>query len=200
MSQSGSVEFDLPAGGQDMEDSQTRLDDLERAAKSAYRQQAFRESAALYQSAAQILLQHQRIVDAAEMNNNAAVAYLQSGEASAALSLLQGTPKIFAEAGDVRRQALALGNLGMALDSLGKLEEAAAAYEQSSGLLRQLEAFEDRLFVLQALSKVYFRQGKPFLAVTAMRAGVNLLPNPSPRHRLLRWLLKVPDQFMPKPK
>jgi tetratricopeptide (TPR) repeat protein len=174
------------------------LPGLIQSAKLAFEKGNFVAGARTYRAIADTLRQLDRVQQAAEMDNNAAVALLQAGDYAGALILLEGVPETFLQAGDIHRQALALGNRGMAFDELGQVEQAAALYEQSPALLRQCGDFDHRLYVLQALSKVYFRQGKPLLAVTAMRAGVKMLPHPSPRQRFLGWLLNIPDHFLPR--
>ena len=56
--------------------------------------------------------------NAAESKNNLSVALLQSGEAQEFLDAAVGTDAIFAKAGDLKRQGMALGNQAAALEAL----------------------------------------------------------------------------------
>jgi hypothetical protein len=71
----------------------------------------------------------------AELLNNCGVAYLRIGNGKSALQAIEATPATFAAAGDVRRQGLALGNLGDALEAVGRKQEAADVFMQSADLL-----------------------------------------------------------------
>jgi hypothetical protein len=47
---------------------------------------------------------------------------------------LGGTEAVFAEAGDIRRQAMAVGNRGTVLEALKRYDEALDAYDLSASL------------------------------------------------------------------
>jgi tetratricopeptide (TPR) repeat protein len=104
------------------------------------------------------------------MLNNCSVAYLQGGDANAALKTVQGTEMTFFEAGDFKRQAIAIGNRAAALDALGQLEEAADAYEESAEILDQVGDKELFTSVMQALSGL-LRQNRQLEALATMQAG-----------------------------
>ena len=70
------------------------------------------------------------VLNAAEMANNCSVAYLQADEPEKALQAVEGTPEIFAHAGDLTRQGMALGNYAEALSELDQPDEAIDAYRK----------------------------------------------------------------------
>src|SRR3990172_10712540 len=55
---------------------------------------------------------------AAEMANNLSVSLLQAGQAEKALQATLGTEEVFKRSGDLRRQAMAIGNQAAALEAL----------------------------------------------------------------------------------
>jgi tetratricopeptide (TPR) repeat protein len=149
----------------------------------------FEAASASYKSAGDHL-------SAAEMANNRSVALLQAGDAQLSLDAVLGTDEIFAEAGDVRRQAMALGNQAAALEALRRLDEAIDAYERSAELLSQIEDRETRVSVMQALSALQLRRGRQLEALATMQAGLNGVKHPTPKQRMLRRLLQLPLKFM----
>src|SRR5574341_473332 len=92
--------------------------------KSAYQQGDFLAAARAFDAAARGYAAAGDALNAAEMSNNSSVSFLQAGEAQEALRAVEGTPATFANAGDVRRQGISLGNLGAALEAVGRLDEA----------------------------------------------------------------------------
>jgi len=134
----------------------------------------------------------------AEMLNNCSVAHLKAGESEAALKVVEGTEEIFAKAGDLRRQGIALGNLGAALEALDRLEEALTAYEKSGDLLKEAGEKELRAHVMKSLSAIQLRTGRQMEAIATMQAGLDGLDRPSLKQRLLKVLLRTPFKILEK--
>jgi tetratricopeptide (TPR) repeat protein len=169
---------------------------LAKEARQAYQRGDYEGAARSFQAAAQGYKTCQDALNAAEMANNASVAYLQAGDAPAAFQAVEGTPEIFAAEGDVRRQAMALGNLGAALEALKRFEDAEQAYQQSADLLKQVGDDQLRLNVMQSLSSLQMRTGRQLQALSSMQAGLEDVDRPSPRQRILKKLLGVPFKLM----
>jgi tetratricopeptide (TPR) repeat protein len=150
---------------------------------------AFEAASASYKSAGDHL-------SSAEMANNRSVALLQAGEAQLSLDAVLGTDEIFAGAGDIRRQAMALGNQAAALEGLRRLDEAIDAYERCAEILDQIEDKETRVSVMQALSALQLRRGRQLEALATMQAGLNGVKHPTLKQRMLRKLLQLPFKFM----
>lgn len=108
----------------------------------------------------------------AETKNNQSVAYLKAGRPQKALEAATGTDAIFAEAGDLRRQAMAFGNQAAALEALGKLEPAAVLYRKSAELLEKAGDRELYSIVMKALSTIYIKQGKQMDTIIALQASM----------------------------
>ncbi len=141
-------------------------------AGNAYRAGQFPQAAEGYLKAQQLLLESGEKIKAAEAANNASVALLQSGNAQKALDACLGTEQIFEQAGDLRYQAIALGNQAAALDALNRLEEALARYQLCSDLFKKIGDQENRAYVLKSISSLQIRTGHQLEALASMDAAL----------------------------
>jgi tetratricopeptide (TPR) repeat protein len=169
---------------------------LAKQGKSAYRHgdyltaaQAFEAARAGYEAAGDEL-------EAAEMGNNSSVAYLQAGENEKALQAAAGTAEIFVRAGDLRRQGMALGNLGAALEALERNQEALETYHQAAAVLEQAGEDQMRAQVLQSLSMLQYNMGRQLQALATMKSGLDGVKRPSPKQTMLKKLLNIPFEMI----
>jgi len=169
--------------------------ELKKEAERAYKRKDFHSSAKAFEAAAESFSQNGEQLAAAEMLNNASVAYLQANEPNSALNTALKTDETFASAGDSRRQAIALANQAAAYEALGQLEEAAQAYEISSELLKQIGDQELRPAVMQSLSAVQLRLGRQMEAIVTMQSGLEQVENPGLKQRLLKKVLRSPFSY-----
>ena len=102
--------------------------DIARTARISYEAGDYSKAANLFATASIAMRSSGDVLGSAEMDNNYSVALLKAGNAQAALSASQGTEIIFSQAGDLKRQAMALGNQAAALEALGKRKEALQLY------------------------------------------------------------------------
>ena len=167
-------------------------DALKKEGAAAYTKGDYPAAGRSYTAAARAFEAMDQPVQAAEMRNNSSVAWLQADEPELALEAVFGTEDVFAAAGEIRLQAMALGNKAAALDALGRLGEAVMLYEQAAEMLQQIGEGELRAYILQALSKVQFRTGRQLEALATMQAGVDGIQRPSLRQRILKRLLRIP--------
>lgn len=163
-----------------------------------YKRGEYLAAARAFEAASQSLASSGDTLEAAEMLNNTSVAYLQARDPQAALKAVKGTSATFSEMGDMTRQGMALGNLGSALDAVGRLDDAADAYRQSADLLKQVGEQELRATVLQSLSSLQLRTGRQFEALATMKAGLDGIEHPKPKQRIIKSLLQVPFKFLNK--
>jgi tetratricopeptide (TPR) repeat protein len=171
---------------------------LSEEGKSAYQRGDYLTAAETFQKAVQAYQAAHDELNTAEAANNCSVAYLQAGEAEASLNVVEGTPAIFAAAGDLRRQGMALGNYAAALEALERLEEAAEAYLQSADALEQAGEDQLRTHAMQSLSALQFRMGRQLQALASMKSGLDSVKRPTPKQRLLKQLLAIPFQMINK--
>jgi tetratricopeptide (TPR) repeat protein len=148
------------------------LPELIEEGKAAYQRGDFLAAAHAYQAAAQGYQAMDDRLASAEMSNNSSVAYLRAGDAASALLAVEGTPEIFAEAQDARREGMALGNLGAALDALKRLDEASDAYQRSAELLGQAGESDLRAHVLKSLSVIQLRMGDQMQAASTLQSSL----------------------------
>lgn len=144
---------------------------MERA-RQAYAARQFTLCADLYSQAAEHFAAQGDGLQSAEMRNNQSVALLRSGDCAAALKAVADTANIFEQAGDARRQAMALGNRAAALEELGRLDEALLDYRQASELLKTIDERDLRAVVLKRISAIQIKMKKPVEALFAMDAAV----------------------------
>lgn len=159
--------------------------------KQAFSDSKFAEAAHLFSEAAAEYQAASDACSAAEMRNNLSVALLKLGKAREALDAAAGSDKIFEQAGDIRRQGMALGNQAAALEAVGRLNEALQAYERSAVLLAQGGENELRAIVLQSIAILKLRRGKWMEAAVSMIGAIETTPRPSLLQRLLRFLLRL---------
>jgi tetratricopeptide (TPR) repeat protein len=160
-------------------------------ASQFYQEGDFKQAAQLFSESAQAFSEAGNLLDAAEMRNNQSVALLQNDGAQAALDAVLGTDAVFAAAGDVRRQGLALGNEAAALEELKRLDEAIERYQASADLLEQAGEDQMRAIVMQSVAWIYIRRGKFFEGLFAMNSGLRGVKNPTIKQKILRTLLKI---------
>ncbi|HLE13689.1 MAG TPA: tetratricopeptide repeat protein [Anaerolineales bacterium] len=160
--------------------------------KDAYQRKDYRAAAQAFQAAAIGFESLGDQLSAAEMMNNSSVAWLQSGDGVAALAAVVGTEIIFGQAGDIRRQAMAISNQAAALEALGRYDESANAYAKSADLFKDLGEMDLRAVVLRSLSAVQLRLGRQLEALASMQAGLDGVQKPTPKQKLVKKLLKSP--------
>jgi tetratricopeptide (TPR) repeat protein len=169
--------------------------ELAEEGKSAYELGEYQKAAALFNAAAEGFDAQADKLMFAEMRNNQSVSLLQVGEAQESYDVVIGTDTIFETYGDVRRQAMALGNQASALEALKRLDEAEEAYVRAAELLRQIGENDLRMNVLQALSAIQLRTGRQLEALATMQAGVESVEKPNLRQRILKKILGFPTRF-----
>jgi tetratricopeptide (TPR) repeat protein len=169
---------------------------LTKTGESQYQAGQFEEAASTFEKAAKSYANVNDPLMAAEMANNRSVALLKAGHSSQAYEACLGTDQIFAQAGDNRRTAIALGNQAAALEALGQKEQALDLYQQCSDLLKQENLPELRSAVLKSISALQLRTGRQFEAMASMDAAINTKKHLSLRERILQVLMKLPFRLM----
>jgi tetratricopeptide (TPR) repeat protein len=171
-------------------------EEYERQGLNAFNDGRFEESVRFFTSAQQAYLTQSDQGKATQMANNLCVAYLKIHKNEEALEVVQGTPEIFLEHDDRVRAAQAYGNLGSAHEALGDLVRADENYRLAAELFDQEGESEQYAYTLQSLSRLQIRQGQPIKAVATMQDGLDAIPKPGIRDRILRRLLRFPFRFL----
>ena len=174
--------------------------ELEKEGNAAYKQGNFITAAHEFEAASKGYAMADDHLKAAEMANNSSVAFLQAGNAEKALEVLNGTTEVFANSGDLKRQGMAIGNKGAALEELGHLEEAEQAYRDSAEILEKAGEDKLRAEVMKSLSTLQLNTGRQLQALATMQSGVEGVKSPSPKQSFLKRLLQIPIDMINKNK
>jgi tetratricopeptide (TPR) repeat protein len=173
-----------------MENIQTP-EQLAEEGKRLYQQGDFQKAAERFTSAGLGYIVQNNMLMVAEVKNNLCVTLLQVRKLNEALEAVSGTEVIFANAGDRRREGMALTNRATVLNALGRWKGAIPVYEQAAQVLKQAGEDGLRLDTLRSLSQMYLKHGKFIEAVVAMQEGLMGVKNPSPRQKFLKKLLFI---------
>jgi hypothetical protein len=146
--------------------------------------QAFAEASVSYADEGDMLM-------SAEMKNNQSVTLLRDKQAQAALDAAWGTDQVFAEAGDMRRQGMALANQASAMEALKRLNEAIDFYTRAGEALEKAGEIDLRVEVMQLLSALYLRRFKLFDAIIALQSALGAVKNPTPKQRFMKMFLFI---------
>ncbi len=159
--------------------------------KKAFAAGQYEPAAAQFEKAAQEYASRNDQLNAAEMKNNLSVALLKLGRGQEALDAVLGTDQVFANGGDLKRQAMAIGNQAAALEALKRWDEALAAYDRSAQLFSEAGEGDLRAMVLKSAAAIKLRRGKITDSAFKMIGSLDAKDKPSWFERLLRWLLHL---------
>ncbi len=165
-------------------------DELATQGKTAFANKKYLQAAELFQQAAQEYDHAGDMVLAAEMKNNQSVALLQGGKPQDALDAVAGTNEVFARENDTKRQAMALGNQGAALEELKEYKKALQAYEKSSELFGEVGETEMRSMIMQSAAAIKLRQGKVLDSAFSMIGSADTAQKPTFGQRILKFFLR----------
>ncbi len=159
--------------------------------KDAFAAKEFEQAAITFTNAAAAYEALDDTLNAAEMKNNLSVALLQAGKAKEAYEAAADTEVIFAQAGDIKRQAMAFGNQAAALEALKKPDQALEAYEHSAALFAEAGESEMRSMVLQSAAALKMKRGKMMDSAFSMIGSVESTKKPNLLQRFLKFLLRI---------
>ena len=158
--------------------------------KQAFESKNFIEAAELFRRAAEGFTADNSALMAAEMMNNMSVALLQAGRAKEALNAALGTDQVFADAKDIKRQGMAVGNQAAALEGLNRYDEAIAAFERSAELFAQAGEGDLRSMVMKSAAAIKLKTGKITDSAFKMMGSLDVKENPSFFERILKFFLR----------
>ena len=123
-------------------------------------------------------------IEAAELFRQAAE------EFTAGNSALMAADQIFAEAKDIKRQGMAVGNQAAALEGLNRYDEAIAAFERSAELFAQAGEGDLRSMVMKSAAAIKLKTGKITDSAFKMMGSLDVKENPSFFERILKFFLR----------
>ena len=106
--------------------------------------------------------------------NNLGNAYLNLGQYERAIHFYEQSLAIAREIGDRAGESHSLGNLGVAYRRLGQSDRALEQYSQAVALLNELGARAEEAKILSNIGSLLNDQGKPELAITFLKASVDI--------------------------
>ena len=147
-------------------------------------------AAQMFSQAAQAYAAAKDELNAAEMKNNQSVALLQAGKAREALQVTDGTEQIFQQAGDLKRQGIAVGNRAAALEGLKKWQEALAEYDRAASLLEQAGEGDMHSVVRKAAANLNLKLGRVNATQMDVLDSLRLAEKPTFTQRILKFFLR----------
>lgn len=159
--------------------------------KTEYGKGNFTAAAALFAQAAQAYTSMGDGLNAAEMKNNESVAWLQAGKAKQALQATEGTEEIFLQAGDLKRQGVAVSNRAAALEALKKWKDALAEYERAATLLEEAGEGDMHSMVRKAAANLNLKRGRIEASQMDVYDSLRLVEKPSLTQRIMKFLMRI---------
>jgi tetratricopeptide (TPR) repeat protein len=159
--------------------------------KEEYAQGNHAAAAGLFAQAAQAYTDAWDELNAAEMKNNQSVALLQAGRAQEAFEVTDGTEAVFQQAGDLKRQGIAVANRAAALEGLKNVNEALAEYERAASLLEQAGEGDMHSLIRKAAANLNLKRGRISAAQMDVYDSLRLVEQPSFTQRILKFLRRL---------
>jgi tetratricopeptide (TPR) repeat protein len=149
-------------------------DDLSKISAQAFKdfhKKKYQDASDGFRKCIELLSNSDSEQDLAEMKNNLSVALIEMHEPQQAYDVVSGTEEVFERLGDKKSQAMALANIGTALQTLGRKEEALVSFERSSDLFKETDEKLLRATILKKISDLQITTGKPLQAIASMQAS-----------------------------
>jgi tetratricopeptide (TPR) repeat protein len=159
--------------------------------KQTYEKGNYLAAADLFLQAAQAYAVAQDDLNAAEMKNNQSVALLQAGKAKEALQATEGTEQVFENAGDIKRQGVAVSNRAAALEGLKKWKEALAEYERAAALFEQIGEGDMHSMVRKSAASVNLKRGHLSDSQMDVYDSLRLVKKPTLLQRIMKFLVRM---------
>jgi tetratricopeptide (TPR) repeat protein len=158
--------------------------------KKSFANKNFDEAAGLFSQAAEGYVLSRDNLMSAEMRNNKSVALLQAGKPQESLAAVQDTDQVFADANDIKRQGMALGNQAAALEALKCYDEAVEKYDLAAQLFDQAGEGDLRALVMKSSAAIKLKTGKVTASALKMMGSLDAKDNPSFFERILKFFLR----------
>lgn len=159
--------------------------------KQEYQKGKFLAAADLFLQAARVYAAAQDELNAAEMKNNQSVALLQAGKAREAFQAADGTEAIFVQAGDLKRQGIAISNRAAALEGLRKWDEALAEYDRAASLFEQIGEGDMHSIVRKAAANINLKRGHIVDTQMDVYDSLRLVKKPTLTQRFIKFLIRI---------
>lgn len=142
-----------------------------------------------FSRAAEAAKEIQQETDEAEIRNNLSVTYLMSGNARQAYEAALGTDRVFAAHNDLKRQAMALGNIAQALEELKDYPQALIVYDEALVLLKGQNLNDIRSTLFRRKAIVQGKAGDTYQAVASLDSSIDAKPGQDIKDKFLKQFL-----------
>ena len=159
--------------------------------KQEYGKANYSAASNLFLQAAQAYESAKDKLNAAEMKNNQSVALLQAEKAKEALHATEGTEKIFAQAKDLKRQGIAVGNHAAALEGLKQWNEALAEYDRAASIFEQAGEGDMHSVVRKAAANIHIKHGHIRDTQMNIYDSLRLVEKPTLTQRMMKFLMRI---------
>ncbi len=133
--------------------------------------------------------ENQQDTDEAEIRNNLSVTYLMSGDARQAYETALGTDKVFAAHNDIKRQAMALGNIAQALEEMKEYTQAVDVYDEAIALLKGQNFNDIRSMLFRRKAIVQGKAGDTYQAVASLDSSIDAKPSQGLKDKFFKQFL-----------
>ena len=158
--------------------------------KLAFEAGQYESAASMFENAAKGYASLNDRLNEAEMKNNLSVTLLKMGKAQESFDALAGTDSVFAQANDLRREGMAVGNQASALEALKRFDEALVAYEKSAQLFADAGEGDLRSMVLKSAAGIKLKRGKVADSAIKMIGSLEAKDKPSIFERILKFFIR----------
>jgi tetratricopeptide (TPR) repeat protein len=159
--------------------------------KKEYSKGNYKAAADLFLQAAQAYASTGDELNAAEMKNNESVALLQAGNASQALEAVDGTEEVFLQAGDLKRQGIAISNRAAALEGQKRWKEALAEYERAAGIFEQINEGDMHSLVRKSAANLNLKHLRVTDSQMDVMDSLRLVEKPTLTQRFMKFLMRL---------
>lgn len=166
------------------------IENSKNQANQLYKRKKYQEAAELFHEIAAEFVAQENEFEAAEMKNNASVAWLLGGDAQKALDSAKDTHLIFESAQNLKQAGMAYGNQAAAYQALNEHQTALDYYKTSSELLKEAGETDYRAIVLKQISQLQLQVGEHMQALASMNTALDSSEKLSGKEKFLQRMLK----------
>ena len=177
---------------------QDQADFLAEEGKSLYQAKRYLPAAESFSKAATEYDALGDVLLGAEMRNNQCVSLLLAKKPRQAVEAVQGTSALFLEAGQMKKAGMALANEATALQDLGEKKSALELFTQAAELFQAANEEDLYLQAMQSVSGLKLKSRNLVGAIFSMQKGIDGVEKPTWKQKLLKNLLKIPDNLLNK--
>ena len=159
--------------------------------KQEYEKGNYLAAADWFLQAAQAYASSQDELKAAEMKNNQSVALLQAGKAKEAFQATDGTEHVFEQAGDRKRQGIAISNRAAALEGMRNWNEALAEYDRAAKLFEEISEGDMHSVVRKAAAEINLKRGRFGDSQMDVFDSLRLVKKPTLTQRIMKFLIRL---------